>query len=261
MKAKGEYITFLDSDDFIHPLFLELTVREALSTKADIVACNTKKFKEYTTILKYIAYTLKYACKLKSILLTPLQATRNALYQKKINASACGKLFKSSLWKYERFREDTNYEDLDVIPFVLLNSHLVALYPFHLYFYLQHNESFIHRFSMKRTDVLHVTDRLVAFMRNNHPDLLSAALDRRLSASFNIMSLIEANRKNFDSHNIEEAAIISDSCWIKIKELRAASLFDRNVRIKNKAGIIASYIGGRKLLSFLSTHFIQSSAN
>ncbi len=37
--ARGDYIAFVDSDDMIHPLFLEKMVQTALRTGADIVSC------------------------------------------------------------------------------------------------------------------------------------------------------------------------------------------------------------------------------
>lgn len=38
-KAKGSYITFVDSDDYIHTNFLKILMQKALDTNADIVMC------------------------------------------------------------------------------------------------------------------------------------------------------------------------------------------------------------------------------
>jgi len=44
--AHGEYIMFLDADDFIEPLTLEYMVKKAEATKADIVICQVNEYSE-----------------------------------------------------------------------------------------------------------------------------------------------------------------------------------------------------------------------
>jgi glycosyltransferase involved in cell wall biosynthesis len=44
--STGEYIAFIDSDDFIHPEMIETLVRNATSFDADIAVCDFLKFKE-----------------------------------------------------------------------------------------------------------------------------------------------------------------------------------------------------------------------
>ncbi len=45
-EAQGEYITFVDSDDWIEPEFCEKLLEELLKNKADWIACNAKEVDE-----------------------------------------------------------------------------------------------------------------------------------------------------------------------------------------------------------------------
>ena len=67
------------------------------------------------------------------------------------------------------------------------------------------------------------------------PALLPAARDRKLSANFNMFILAGANGR-YD---------VADRCWKVIREYRFGSLTNSRVRLKNKAGILLSYLGRR----------------
>ena len=47
-KATGEYLIFLDSDDWFEPLLLEKMVEQAKNTGADITICKSEEFDTYT---------------------------------------------------------------------------------------------------------------------------------------------------------------------------------------------------------------------
>lgn len=254
--SDGRYICFIDSDDVIHPRFLELMVRQALLTGADIVDCRKKKFTDDLKLCSSITFDKPFCSlfeKIESNLYTPVAAARRMLYQRRQpDASVCGKLFATSLWRNIRFNEQTLYEDLDVMPRVTLTARLIALYPATLYFYRQHEESILHTFSLKRADVIDVADRLAAHMKENRPEVYAAALSRRLSASFNMLGLMETGIKDMPEEDKTVATEIIARCRSNIKEARLSSLFNPYVRFKNKAAILASYAGGWPLLSFLS---------
>ena len=97
-------------------------------------------------------------------------------------------------------------------------------------------------FSLKRADVLDVTDDFVKHIELNNPNLLSAAKDRKFSANMNILWLMTIT-------GIKDEEIVN-RCWGNIKELRCSSLFNPQVRLKNKIGALASFLG-LKVLCFL----------
>ena len=92
-------------------------------------------------------------------------------------------------------------------------------------------------------DVLDVTDCIEEAAIAQWHRLLPAPRDRKLSASFNMFVLLTRNGYARSEH--------TDRCWRNIKSLRMSSLFNRNVRLKNKLGILAS-LPGRRFLHFIA---------
>ena len=105
------------------------------------------------------------------------------------------------------------YEDLDIIPRILLDSRLTAIYDIALYFYCQHGESFLHTFSFRRIDVLEVTRRLVHSHVGHIPLLTKRGARPPMSANFNILGLMEANIPRLEGEEREKASSIADECW------------------------------------------------
>ena len=226
-KCVGEYACFLDSDDMLHPAALKLLLHKIEQNKTDmVIACSHRG----------TSAQFKNSIKCHSNLLSALDVLESSLYQNGIILhSACGKLYKTKILKGVSFTERIYYEDLDYFYRICLLCNKITVCDADIYFYRQTPGSITNVWSDKRLDVLDVTDRIEAFIAENYPALLPAARDRKLSANFNMFILASANGR-------PEAA---SRCWQVIKEYRLGSLINRQVRLKNKAGILLSYLGRR----------------
>ena len=245
--AEGSHIIFLDADDILPPDTLKITYDCFLKSGCDVVCGTMQNFSEEDE-LKSVDRSPSEALTGNNYfrMLSPEDAMLDILYQKRLDNSVCGKLFTARIWKELRFREGTGYEDLDAIcPAIMRANRVAVLKDWHLYFYRQHQGSYIHTFNLRRCDVLDVTRRLTATMESHYPRLAPAARSRELSANFNMLTLLAANSTS------PEARALSDRCWIRIKELRGESLRNPSVRLKNKIGIVCTYIGGRRLVEIL----------
>lgn len=234
--ANGSFIAFLDSDDRLAPCFLEQLRQIILATGCEIATAPMLRTTHGQTDAP-ITHTQAGPV----LIATGAQATADTLYQKRHNPSASGKLFKRSIFADERFR-DGRFEDLDLFYRLFLHAGRIAWTPTPLYHYTINPASYMQNFTPERAVVLDVVERMIAFMEQNHPALLPAARDRALSAAFNIFVLLHRHRCN----ELE----IEQRCRDIIRRYRRQSLLNPRVRLKNKLAVMATYIGGFRLIAW-----------
>lgn len=213
---RGEYVTFVDSDDSLHPDFLSTLLQNLKRGDADISSVANGSSARVGED--------------GSALISGEEAVERIFYQTSpLTTSACGKLYRRELWDDMRFRPGIIYEDLDIIYRILLKARRVSVSSDTLYIYRSTPGSITRTLSPNRSDVLDVTAHNCAALASC-PRLLRAARDRRLSACFNILSLIDLNPGYLPERRRE--------CTASIRRLWPSSLFNRRVRLKNKVGII-----------------------
>lgn len=130
-EAKGEYIGFVDSDDWIEPDMYEILLN-TFGENSDISACGVRR--EYSG--SYYDYSI-YNTVLKK--------------QEAIQSLVCGlsnavwnKLFKRSCWRGIEFPERQNTEDTAIIYKVFLNANSISCTSKVLYHYRMRNNSIVH---------------------------------------------------------------------------------------------------------------------
>lgn len=237
--AKGEYISFVDSDDWLHKQYVEMLYRDLVLTNADISMCaflrtSTDKIAD-GNLKGHTCETMDYK-----------QAMRLTLYQNKLNNAACAKLYKKELFEGLRFTVGRLYEDLDIFYKIYERVSRFSNTNDALYYYYCRQESILGVFNPKRLDVLDITDEILQYMQDKHPCLVKAAKDRKMSANFNILALMAINQ-------VEDPTTES-RCWNNIKQLRWGRLIDPRVRLKNKIGVLVS-LEGKSFLMKISKWF------
>lgn len=233
LNAKGNLITFIDSDDEVASQYLSHLSNVMSSCEADCVGINYIQFTENKHKNKNVDGVPR------TEFLDKEKAVEKVLYQKISDTALWGKLFKKKYLTNDIFTDTCRYEDLASFFKIYLKGKNVAFCNISLYYYRQNPESYLHKFNIGRVDVLDVTDRIVEYFgeKGEYPnkDLLRAAKDRRMSAHFNIFCLMSVNK--YHDVNLEER------CWSVIKKERLSSLLNPNVRLKNKMGAFLSYFG------------------
>ncbi len=234
--AEGEYIAFMDSDDILHPAYLSRLYALAVGSDADI------------SMVKFAEGSLPDCSRLslsgkKPVVLSPLEALERTLYQDGLDTGPYCKLYRRSLFERHLFVPGLLYEDLDLITKLLPLANRVVVSDDLLYYYRHRAGSNIGSFSLRRLDVLDVTQDICRRMNAFDRSLQRAARDRRLSAAFNMFILL--NRNGYGS------TVESDRCWDIVRDLRGGEIVNPRVRLKNKLGVLLSY-GGRCFFAFIS---------
>lgn len=225
-EARGQWFTYLDSDDTLYPDALA-RLMAAATENVDIVVAGFSRDRDVAAVTDGSVE-----------IISGLTALERGLYQRGVSTSACAKLFSRRVADGIAFPDGLYYEDLLYCVETLRRSARVAVIGDVVYYYRDNPSSFINTFSPRRLDVLRVTARVEELLEGDE-ELQRAARDRRLSACFNIYGLLAVHDRD------GRYSDVSCRCWTLIKDYRRDSLFNPRVRLKNKLGILVSYMGRR----------------
>lgn len=239
---KGEIVTMVDSDDLIHPDFISTLLRLMQQHEADIAVAGYQPFYDREAHLPPLESSYKVQQYGRH------EALMSIFYQQGLTHSAWGRLYKSSLFDGVRYPVGLLYEDLAVIYPLLLHVNTVVKIDKALYGYRQREASILQTFSAKRAAVLDICEHLEQTISRDDPEYLDAIRSRLLSAYFNILLLCHQDKVN-------DHGQLADRCWQGIKRLRCRCLNDKNVRGKNKMGILASFMGRHFLCDIAGRHY------
>lgn len=151
--AQGDWIGFIDSDDWIVPDYYERMIAKAEETDSDIVGCDYCLVNEHTYEVSDQIVENSKDDQVGEL----THASKASLIMD--GGSLCVKIFKRSnivdneLW----FPEDIFYEDNALSDAYLLTAKRFEYIKEPLYYYYQHGDSTVHTFSETRCN-----DRLVA---------------------------------------------------------------------------------------------------
>ena len=144
--AKGEYIGFIDSDDYIHQNMYESLLKTLIENQADIVVCDVEKVYDERQMIRDEG-------KFGTQLYTGIQAVENIfdadLYLRSV--VAWGKLYKKSLFDDVRYPEGKINEDEFTTYRLFYKSNRVIYIDQKYYYYFQRQDSIMGR---KKREIL-----------------------------------------------------------------------------------------------------------
>lgn len=104
--ATGEYVTFVDGDDYVHPMMYEILMRELQRNKVQVVGCNMV---EWDGLQKIDDNIPEYS----SVVMAAHAAMEKLMLSGVVDPSLCTKLFHRDLFSQKEFPVGiTNNEDL-----------------------------------------------------------------------------------------------------------------------------------------------------
>lgn len=186
--AKGQYICFVDSDDYIEPSML-MDVFEVLNRDgSDIVCCG--RYDVYSNIEKIIGLIPT-----EDGIISPIECFSRMLTWEGMDFSACDKVFKSKLFDNYKFPIGKLSEDVAVIYKIVLSANKISLIPKPLYNYCHRQDSITtSSFSERSLDVLNHANDILEFVSQKYPNIMSAAIYYRSTVQICIVDSILSSK-------------------------------------------------------------------
>ena len=111
-KSKGEYISFVDSDDYITPDFCETLYKALKENNADISSVKFRMVRENGEKIYEPGEDINSLSIIETNVYEGNEIIKETLLMKSFKSYACTKLYKKELLQNNRFKVGTNYEDL-----------------------------------------------------------------------------------------------------------------------------------------------------
>lgn len=186
--AQGEYITFVDSDDYITNNALEVLYNDAVIHNADI-SCAEEHNCCYDTMQKD-------ECKIWQ----GVDAIRNSLLDNAFTYSSCKKLYSREYVGEIRFEENKRiHEDSFFVFCCFLKKPTVVLRNTDIYYYRDNLDSASHsEFSHKFFDILYFADRKKEMAEKYFPELEAETKNMIVKANLAMLhALCNTNDKQY----------------------------------------------------------------
>lgn len=228
-QAKGEYITFVDSDDTIDYDMIEFLYDLILKFHTKMSICCQTEIFENTNKKNVIGNNEK-------LKLTGKECIRRMLYHDIVDTSAWAKLSSTELFKTVKFPKGKIYEDIATTYKLFQKCDYVACGFESKYNYMVRNDSLTRvNFSENKFQLLEMTDKMGVDVVKIYPDLADAVLRRRVYARFALLN----NMLDIDESFIPARANIVNF----ILDNKKVVLTSNCVPLRDKVGIIALMCG------------------
>lgn len=164
--ATGEYIAFVDSDDWVDLYYVEYLYRSIQQTRADIAACDVREVYDEDTIRTLHVEQIKFE------LAVPEEAINDVLHNRRFRAVAWNKLYTREILKDERFEIDRFHED-EFFSYRLYDKAARLVYvSLPLYNYRQRSGSIMASNSIRHLDMLDAYLERILLLKRKYPKLL-----------------------------------------------------------------------------------------
>lgn len=227
-RMSGDYVTFVDSDDYVHREYVEYMMKLLTERDAQIVVTSPLLYYDDHEIDQKLDEGVQYV--------TSEEAVRRMLVRDEISHTACGKLYRADIWKQLRFPYKKLYEDYYTTFDAFSKASLVAIGHAKMYYYYQRPGSIMHLMCNEKTvSIVEATEQVTPRIIEYWPDLCEEAIGFQLALCLKCLQSIYAN----DIHAFPDVQI-------KIKKLVRKYIVQmmRSSRLnyKDKVKMMISYL-------------------
>lgn len=171
-KATGNYVIFIDSDDYIHSEMISSLYDEIKKADADVSVCgimnvyNTKEIPQCNNTHMRFVYNQK-------------EFLKELLIGEKIPGSICNKLLKKEVVEKISFPEGKIYEDafyhLELVK--VAKTYVITTKPYY-YYYHRSNSITTQKYNPRKFDIIEVYTKYKKYIDVEYPDLKEEAFFR-----------------------------------------------------------------------------------
>lgn len=187
--ASGQWVTFVDSDDYVTKNYVERLLSLLIANNADIsIATYT-----YITEKKY-----KNRETGELAVMTPEIAIKRLLMDDGFDMGAWAKMYRTEYFNKVRFPKGKLFEDSLVTCQIIAQSNKVAFESKSVYFYVNRRDSITNaKFTKRKLDLLEMTDKAAKIIIRKYPGLRPYVQRRILWSRFSTLNqiLTSSNRK------------------------------------------------------------------
>lgn len=235
-RSNGEWVSFVDSDDYLSPVFIEALYSAASDTNCDIAAIPFgTTFKDGSRC--NLIHSIRSAPSPKIL---PSSCVQRLMLYQAMDTGAPWRLYHKKLLGVDPFPVGLYYEDLATIYKVIRRVDKVAVLDCQgLYAYRMRQNSIIRQEyrHIKGTSALAIADRLYSEICAWYPELERAAASR----CFSLCRMVLAQVPNH-SLNLEDR-LDRDALWSVIERHRKAVLSDSHARKRERLSALIAMFG------------------
>ena len=158
-RANGEFIGFVDSDDYVSATMFEEMYELAKKHSAEMVICNLQKVDENGNVTQKLTQIPNMPEK--------IDLTNNFSVFSDLSYFACNKIFKRELFRTKRFKKGVHFEDIQLIPQLLLECNTLAQTQNYHYQYLERTDSITKTHTEKGLDILKAVEEVEVVFKSS----------------------------------------------------------------------------------------------
>ncbi|MEG0927598.1 glycosyltransferase family 2 protein [Chryseobacterium sp.] len=246
-QATGDYIGFVDSDDYVTETMFEEMVLLAELHHAKMVICNIQKVDENGQVTQKLTQLPNMQEK--------INLEEHFSVFSDISYFACNKLFRKDLFEHKRFKKGVHFEDIQLIPQLLLECKIIAQTQSFHYQYLERTDSITKTHTEKGLDILKaVQDVENRFKDSRYSNKIKELKNFQIFEgvySFLAYLAFVKDEKNFYKMS-DKLTVFMRERQIKIQDILSYNRFGKNyllsLPVKKKIFYLLFFAGQKKLI-------------
>lgn len=209
--AKGDYIYYLDSDDWLAPNAISALYDYAIKEKCDIV--------QGGFYYAYADHLLYDNTRQHAHVLSRNEAMLELVKNENVKNFAWGKLYKAEIVKNHLFPKGKFFEDAYWQHLIINDCNRYGIVPTPLYYYRQRSSGISGEFSLRNLDLLRGYEHRLMFIQKQYPDYTKPMVEILWNLSYSMVLMAEKSKDDnlrkayhqyWDELNIKHGELFND---------------------------------------------------